>query len=142
MPRPRRRASLRGRSKSIRDYEAARTGGLVAFRGGLRYYLHVSPRREQLLQLARLTGAAAFADRFGPPQTADPEVEALRSLVEERLGEVARSLVEEAAASDDVTDIPSAEAYLEDRLRTLGDLLTKEQTERIRVEFRDSIKAW
>lgn len=102
----------------------------------------MSPRREQLLQLARLAGAAAFADRFGPPQTADPEVEALRGLVEERLGEVARSLVEEAAASDDVTDIRSAETYLEDRLRTLDDLLTKDQTERIRVGFRDSIKAW
>ncbi len=102
----------------------------------------MSPRREQLLQLARLAGAAAFADRFGPPQTADPDVEALQGLVEERLAEVVRSLVEEAAASDDVIDIASAEAYLDDRLHTLGELLTKEQVERIRLGFRESIKEW
>ena len=100
------------------------------------------PPRELLLQVARLVGPEAFAKRFGSPQTAEPEPDTLRALIDERLDHIARTLVEEAAASDDVIDEPSAVSYLEDRLRTLGDLLTPQQTESIRAAFREQISAW
>jgi hypothetical protein len=102
----------------------------------------VIPPRERLLQLARLVGLEAFVDRFGPPQTAEPDGDALRSLIEERLDHLARRLVEEAVASDDVIDVASAEAYLDDRLRTLGDLLGEEQAERLRAAFREETAGW
>ena len=106
------------------------------------YHRGVIPPRERLLQLARLVGLDAFVDRFGPPQTAEPAAEALSALVDERLAHVARRLLEEAAASDDVIDAASAEAYLEDRLRILGDLLSPSQAERIRTAFREETSGW
>jgi hypothetical protein len=108
----------------------------------LRYHRGVIPHRERLLQLARLVGIEAFSERFGPPQTADPAPDALRTLIEERLDAIAHALIEEAAASDDVTDVTSAQAYLEDRLATLGDLLSDEQAERLREAFRVATKGW
>ncbi len=108
------------------------------------YHRGVIPSRELLLQLARLVGPLAFAERFGPPLLLEtiPDVEALRALVEERLDHVARGLVEEAAASDDVIDAASAITYLEDRLRTLDDLLTPQQADRIRSAFREGTAGW
>ena len=100
------------------------------------------PPRERLLQLARLLGADSFAERFGAPQTAEPDPEALRALIEERLDHIGRRLVEEAAASDDVVDPDSAGTYLEDRLRTLADLLTPQQADRIRAAFREGTAGW
>ena len=116
--------------------------GLVAPAERLVYHPPVSLQRDRLLQIARLVGAEAFAERFGPPQTAQPDLDALRALVEERLDQVAQRLVEEAAASDDVIDAASAAAYLEDRLRTLGDVLTPGQAERIRAAFEECTVAW
>ncbi len=100
------------------------------------------PHRERLVQLARLVGADAFAERFGAPQTADPDAAALRALIDERIEQVARALVEEAAASDDVIDSASAASYLEDRLRTVGELLSPEQAERIKGLFGVKTRAW
>lgn len=100
------------------------------------------PRPERLLQLARLIGVDAFVERVGPPQDAEADSQALRALVDERLDQVARRLVEEAAASDDVVDVASASAYLEDRLAVLGDLLTPEQGERLRQLFQERTKGW
>ncbi|MGB2695749.1 MAG: hypothetical protein WBD55_11275 [Dehalococcoidia bacterium] len=98
--------------------------------------------RERLLQLARLIGIDAFTERFGAPQTAEPEDDALRSLVGERLESIAARLVEEAAASDDVIDRTSADSYLEDRLATLGELLSSEQVARVRVAFTAATAGW
>lgn len=100
------------------------------------------PQRERLLQLARLIGIEAFSKRLGPPQTAEPDSEALRALIDERLEEIAERLVEEAAASDDVIDQASAESYLEDRLRTLGNLLSQTQAARLRAVFRLRTADW
>ena len=102
------------------------------------------PSRERLLQLARLVGHDAFVERFGPPLLleTEPDADALRALVEERLDHVARGLVEEAAASDDVIDTVSAVAYLEDRLRTLDELLTPQQAAHIRSAFREGTAGW
>ena len=106
------------------------------------YHRPVILSRDRLLQLARLVGVDAFAERFGSPQTAEPELDPLRALVEERLDHVAQALVEEAAASDDVIDAASALAYLEDRLRTLGDVITPEQAERLRGTFGERTAGW
>ena len=106
------------------------------------YHRLVIPQRERLLQIARLAGGEAFLKRFGPPQTAEPAIEALRAFVGERLDAIAEALVAEAAASDDVIDAGSAASYLDDRLRTLGDLLTEEQAERVRTSFRVATAEW
>jgi Lon protease-like protein len=102
----------------------------------------VIPQRERLLQLARLAGIDVFTERFGPPQSAAPDADALRRLVDERLDAIARALVEEAAASDDVTNAAGAQSYLEDRLATLGDLFSAEQAERLRAAFAERTKGW
>jgi phosphoglycolate phosphatase-like HAD superfamily hydrolase len=102
----------------------------------------VIPPRERLLQLARLAGVEAFRERFGPPQAAHPGEAELRAFVGARLDEIARRLVEEAAASDDVIDRASAAAYLEDRLGTLGDLFSKEQAARVRTRFGEETAGW
>jgi hypothetical protein len=100
------------------------------------------PQRERLIQLARLSSNDAFARRFGPPQSAGPDAEALRLFVGEHLESIADGLVSEAAASDDITDQESAQAYLDDRLATLGDLLTDDQAGRIRSMFSERTSNW
>ena len=106
------------------------------------YHRPVIPQRERLLQLARLAGIGAFTERFGPPASAQPDAAALRALVDERLDAIAAALVEEAAASDDVTGVASGASYLEDRLTTLGDLLSKQQAEALRAAFAERTKEW
>lgn len=98
--------------------------------------------RERLLQIARLVGIDAFTERFGPPRSAEPGESALRSLIEEHLDEIARRLVEEAAASDDVTDAAGAASYLDDRLTTLGDAFSPEQAARLRSNFDRLTAGW
>ncbi len=100
------------------------------------------PQRERLLQLARLIGSDAFSERFGSPQSAEPDAAALGGLIDERLDEIARALVEEAASSDDVTDAAGAASYLEDRLVTLGDLLSSAQAARLREAFAELTREW
>ena len=106
------------------------------------YHRAVIPQRERLLQLARLVGIDAFTERFGSAQTADPDPAALQALVDERLDALADALVAEAAASDDVLDKASARAYLDDRLTTLGDLLSDGQRAALRDAFAQRIEAW
>ena len=108
------------------------------------YHRSVIPPRQQLLQLARLIGLDAFAERFGSPRLVDgmPNGDALRALVDERLEHVAAHLVEEAAASDDVTESASANGYLEDRLRTLRELISPEQSGRIEAICRERTAEW
>lgn len=100
------------------------------------------PRREALTQLARLVGLDLFLERFGPPQTTEATDEELAALIDDRLGEVARGLTAEAAASDDVLDAASAADYLEDRLRTLADFLSEEQQASLRAAFAEGTKDW
>lgn len=100
------------------------------------------PARERLIQIARLIGVDRFTRRFGSPQAAEPELDELRALIDQRLDRVAQALVEEAAASDDVIDRATAASYLEDRLRTLGDVLTDEQARRIGTAFRERTSGW
>jgi hypothetical protein len=102
----------------------------------------VVSRREQFIQLARLSGYAAFAGRFGPPHTAQPQEDAIRAFIDEHIEELARGLVEEAAASDDITDKVSAESYLADRLAFFDNVLTDAQASSIRDRFRTLISSW
>ena len=100
------------------------------------------PRREALTQLARLVGLKLFVERFGSPQTADAADEELAALIDERLGEIARGLTAEAAASDDVLDAASAEEYLEDRLHMLANFFSEEQQASLRAAFAEGTKDW
>ena len=100
------------------------------------------PTQERLVQLARLAGGDVFSDRFGSPQTAAPDADALTSLVGERLDQIGQGLIEEAVASDDVIDAASAQVYLDDRLRTLGDLFSPEQSAAIRAAFQTVTEGW
>jgi hypothetical protein len=106
------------------------------------YHRRVIPRREGLLQLARLIGIDVFSARFGSSQSAEPDAAALDSLIDERLDDIARALVEEAASSDDVTDLATAASYLEDRLVTLSGLLSSAQAQSIRSAFAERTRDW
>lgn len=106
------------------------------------YHRRMIPRRESMMQLARLIGLGQFLERFGSPQTAEPGAEDLAGLVEERLDAIAGGLVAEAAASDDVIDGESAQVYLEDRLETLGELIGEEHRRSLTEAFAESTKDW
>jgi hypothetical protein len=96
-----------------------------------------------LAQLARLLGAeeldSALARR-GEGEGID--VGRLRAFLGRRLERLARGLLEEAVASDDVVDAASAETYLEDRLAFFGELLSKEQRRRVRVLYLEAVRRW
>jgi len=53
-----------------------------------------------------------------------------------------RGLAAEVVASDDVTDVVSGVAYLEDRLSFFGELLTEGQEEKVRDGFRSFSSRW
>ena len=106
------------------------------------YDRRMIPRREALTQLARLVGRDLFIERFGSPQTTEAEDEELAALTDDRLAEIARGLIAEAASSDDVLDAASAEEYLEDRLRTLADFFSDELQASLRVAFAEGTKDW
>ena len=106
------------------------------------YHRRMIPRREALTQLARLVGLDLFIERFGSPQTTEAGDEELAALIDGRLAEIARGLIAEAAASDDVLDAASAEEYLEDRLRTLANFFSEELQASLRVAFAEGTKDW
>lgn len=89
--------------------------------------------REALLHLARMLGDETVLAPLGltrqhlPPALDEGQRWRLQQLLDGELGRLARALLAEAAASDDVTDRSSALAYLEDRLRSLSRLLSDGQ---------------
>jgi hypothetical protein len=101
------------------------------------------PSPIHLAQLARLLGAeelhSALA-RQGEGEGID--VGRLQAFVEERLGRLARGLIEEAVTSDDVVDAASAETYLEDRLAFFGELLSEGQRRRVRELYLETARRW
>ena len=103
------------------------------------------PGALQLAQLARLLGLQELRASFVLQEGSETEaidIERLRSVVDERLERLARGLLEEAVASDDVIDAASAEAYLEDRLAFFGELLSEEQRRWVRELYRESVRRW
>jgi len=99
----------------------------------------------QLAQLARLLGAeelhSALARRGGG-EGEGIDVGRLRAFLGERLERLARGLLEEAVASDDVVDAASAETYLEDRLAFFGELLSGGQRRRVRELYLEAVRRW
>jgi hypothetical protein len=101
-----------------------------------------------IIQLARLLGKEEFYRRLPLAEGSEPVVldaerlDALRSLVDERLGVLTEALAVEAVVSDDVIDAASAKVYLEDRLTSFGELLTEAQRRAIRKGFARLTKPW
>ena len=104
--------------------------------------------RAAVVQLARLLGRHEFYRRLSLAEGADlvaldeERLAALRSLVDERLGELAEALAVEAVVNDDVIDAASAKVYLEDRLAFFGELLTEEQRQVVRRGFGRLVGRW
>jgi len=98
-----------------------------------------------LAQLARLLGAKELhsaLDRQGEGEGEGIDVGRLRAFLGERLERLARGLLEEAVASDDVVDAASAETYLEDRLAFFGELLSEGQQRRVRELYLEAVRRW
>ncbi len=105
-------------------------------------------KRIAVLQLARLLGKEEFYRRLSldeglePEELSDTQMALLRLVVDERLKELVRGLAAEVVASDDVTDVVSGVAYLEDRLSFFSELLTAGQREKVRDGFRSFASRW
>jgi len=105
-------------------------------------------RRIASLQLARLLGKEEFYRYLSLDEGSEPDelsaeqMARLRLLVDERLEELVRGLAAEVVASDDVTDVVSGVAYLEDRLSFFGELLTASQREKVRDGFASFSSRW
>jgi hypothetical protein len=101
-----------------------------------------------LVQLIRLLGrvdtlAALGVETEPDPATLTPEqLERLAELVDSRLEGIASELVEEAAASDDVTSRVAGMRFVEDRLAAFADLLRADQAERLRAEAARLLEEW
>ena len=108
---------------------------------------------EAVAQLARLAGHAAFFQALGVPEREhlpgldesgfdSTQMKRLHQLIDARLGPIVAGLLREAMASDDVQAPAAADAYLDDRLGFLGDLLTAHQRAEIRRRFRAESASW
>lgn len=103
---------------------------------------------EALLQLARILGRDELFARLGiqgtgvPPELSEAQLSAGRSLAGERVDDLVRALLEEAAACDDVINAASGLAYLEDRLDFLGELLTEETRSQVRQGYGAVARGW
>ena len=105
-------------------------------------------KRVAVLQLSRLLGKEEFYrwlsldEGSEPDELSSEQMARLRLVVDERLEELVRGLAAEVVASDDVTDVVSGVAYLEDRLSFFGELLTEGQEEKVRDGFRSFSSRW
>lgn len=99
----------------------------------------------QQLRLARLVGRDHYV-RAGLAEGAaalDAGQRArLAALVDARLEAIAAALVEEAAASDDVTSFESAMGYATDALAFLDDLLSPPQRAAVLNRFGEAAARW
>ena len=104
--------------------------------------------RIAIIQLSRLLGKEEFYrwlyldEGSEPDELSGEQMARLRLVVDERLEELVRGLAAEVVASDDVTDVVSGVAYLEDRLSFFGELLTEGQKEKVRDGFRSFSSRW
>ena len=104
-----------------------------------------TPSPIQLAQLARLLEADELRTGValqGKPEGEGVDVARLQAFLEERLERLARGLLEEAVASDDVVDAASAGTYLEDRLAFFGGLLSEDQQQRVRELYLEAVRRW
>jgi len=105
-------------------------------------------RRIAIIQLSRLLGKEEFYRYLSLDEGSEPDelsreqMARLQLLLDERLEQLVRGLAAEVVASDDVTDVVSGVAYLEDRLSFFGELLTVDQREKVRDGFRSFASRW
>jgi hypothetical protein len=105
-------------------------------------------KRVAVLQLSRLLGKEEFYrwlsldEGSEPDELSGEQMARLQLLVDERLEELVRGLAAEVVASDDVTDVVSGIAYLEDRLSFFSELLTADQREKVRDGFASFSSRW
>ncbi|UCH87215.1 MAG: hypothetical protein JSU97_02140 [Dehalococcoidia bacterium] len=105
-------------------------------------------KRVAVLQLSRLLGKEEFYrwlsldEGSEPDELSGEQMARLQLLVDERLEELVRGLAAEVVASDDVTDVVSGVAYLEDRLTFFSELLTEDQREKVRDGFASFSSRW
>ena len=93
----------------------------------------MTERSEGLVQLSRLLGDVGL--RFSSPEAARAAVRTGRQALLD-------GLVNEAAQSDDVFDIESALRYVEERLRSLSDLVDEDLRRELRDAATEQIEKW
>jgi hypothetical protein len=100
------------------------------------------------VQLVRLLGregalkALSLDVEPDPSELSGQQIARLQELVEAELDSIALQLVEEAAASDDVSNREGALAFVRDRVRGFGDLLTPDQARRLKELAETSTADW
>lgn len=100
------------------------------------------PPSVQLTQLARLLGRPDLLSwELELPPSPGQRAELARA-VDEGFDGLVQGLLEEAAASDDVLDVASADVFIEDRLAFLGELLSEDQCHRLREACRRVTEGW
>ena len=101
-----------------------------------------------LIQLLRLLDREQALHALGLAHEPDPEHlsaqqrRTLQDLAGPRLEALAAALVEEAGASDDVTDRATGRAFVADRLAGLADLLTAAQVARLDALVDAATRDW
>jgi hypothetical protein len=101
-----------------------------------------------LVQLVRLLGRtaalAAIAAEVEPEPAGLTEKQrgSLATLLDARMEEVATRLVDEAAASDDVSGRAAAIAFVQDRITSFGDLVNPHQAERLLGLASEAVAGW
>ena len=103
---------------------------------------------EAMQQMARILGRKELALALGIPAgkmpaelTAEQRV-SLARLVDGRIDDLVRGMLEEAAACDDVVNAGTAISYLEYRLEDLAEVLNEDQRHLIRSRFEGHVSGW
>jgi hypothetical protein len=102
-----------------------------------------------IAQFARIVGRDAFLERVGLPAGAslpesltDDQRARAREMAVGCAAAIARALLDEAMASDDIQDAAAAAAYLEERLAFLAPLLTEDTRDRVRRRYLAVADTW
>ena len=103
---------------------------------------------EAMQQMARILGREELALALGVPAgkmpaelTAEQRV-SLARLVDGRIDDLVRAMLEEAAACDDVVSSGTAISYLEYRLEYLSEVFSEGQRDLIRSKFEGHVSGW
>ena len=103
---------------------------------------------EAMQQMARMLGRKELALALGIPAgkmpaelTAEQRV-SLARLVDGRIDDLVRGMLEEAATCDDVVNADTAISYLDYRLEDLAEVLSEDQRHLIRSRFEGHVSGW
>jgi hypothetical protein len=98
--------------------------------------------RENVSAALGLPGAVEPGREGDPDELDEPSRARLRALFDGQIDGVAMALVDEAAASDDVTDGAGAVQFIRARIAEFGDLLTDDQVERLTLAIKGLTAGW